>query len=460
MAGLRVRQLLEFPQGSDEHDTLINGVHLNLTTLRHFRYGYYSNQTLSNSSKCYVIFDEHRPHLSANGTWTNATSCYDPLLKVGKRGSLGVAFAALYGLSIVFTLVNLKKHGKLHIAATKRFSPVGRRWQWYWMLALAACGCISGFMAVDVDRSYVLGMAIMLQCFFFYLMVPIMLAVVWEGVRHWGAWQERQIYDADNYAFDTNDTREKQEFYLPLVFYAVTFLNFFLVIPRSWTPFQKQRSPDQADAVARPAATDSRFKAGAVVAFLSLVVILYSQCHSIYRYTAKPRNELTRFCFYPLAAPFKFTLCFALVLVRLVYGAVAAWSWHYSPARQHVGPGALYGLGYAPPLLVIAVLNVWGFLQRNEDRLLLRQRDQIALHMDGELGIDRRAAKPVWWQRMRPDYHPGFGHDANGRLRTLIANAGAGTAGAPAHRDASEAGVEVTNIEMDKIDGRQERRAS
>ncbi|KAI5288128.1 hypothetical protein KEM54_005449, partial [Ascosphaera aggregata] len=426
MSRLSLRELLEFPDGSDRYDTIVNGVHLNLTTLHHFNYSLYSNHTISNGSKCYLAFDDYKPYIFENGTWLNATSCYDPILHVGRRGSVGMAFAALFAISIVFTLVNLKKHGALYLAVSKRFSPVGRRWQWYWMLALAACGCISGFMSVDVDRNYVQGMAIMLQSFFYYLMVPIMLAVVWESVRHWGAWQERQIYDADKCAFDVNDTREKQEFYLPLVFYLFTLMNFFLIVPRSWTAMQKQRSPDQTEAIAKPAATDARFKSAAIFTFLSLITIIYSLCHSIYRYKTHPRNSLMKYCFYPIAAPFKFILCIILVLVRLVYGLISAWNWRYSPVRQDTDTGILYGLGYAPALLIIIILNLWGFLEKNEDKLLIRQREQIALHLDNVLGIDRRSAKPAWWQRMRPDYHPGFGHDANGKLRTLVTQIGGG----------------------------------
>ena len=52
---------------------------------------------------------------------------------------------------------------------------------------MAACAIIGGVSAVDVDRDYLQSVAIILQTFFFYLMVPGILAVVWEGVRHWYA---------------------------------------------------------------------------------------------------------------------------------------------------------------------------------------------------------------------------------------------------------------------------------
>ncbi|KAI5307056.1 hypothetical protein KEM56_005234 [Ascosphaera pollenicola] len=450
MSRLKVRDLLDFPTGADEYDTVINGEHLNLTTLRHFEYTLYSNDTISNGSKCYLTIGEYKPFIFENGTWVNATSCYDPIYPVGTRGRVGVIFASLFAISIMFTLVNLKKHGTLHLAVSKRFAPVSRRWQWYWMLALAAFGCISGFMSIDVDRNYCQSMAIMLQCFFFYLMVPIMLAIVWEGVRHWrlirGSWQERQICDADNYAFDSHTTRERQEFFLPLIFYLFTLMNFLLTAPRSWTHLEKQRSPDQTEAEAKPAATDIRFKAASIFSFLSFITILYGLGHSIYRYTTHPRNKLMKFCFYPIAVPFKYTLCLALLLIRLIYGVISVWNWRLSPAKYDGDPAILYGLGYTPALLIIIILNIWGYFEENEEKLLIQQREQIDLQMDNELGIDRRAAKPVWWKRMRPDYHPGFGHDANGKLRTLVMHVGGG---APTQKTIQR-DVEMTNIEITK----------
>lgn len=50
---------------------------------------------------------------------------------------------------------------------------------------MATCSIIGGISAIDVDRDYLQSVAIIVQVFFFYLMVPGILAVVWEGVRHW-----------------------------------------------------------------------------------------------------------------------------------------------------------------------------------------------------------------------------------------------------------------------------------
>lgn len=50
---------------------------------------------------------------------------------------------------------------------------------------MAACGMISGLTGIDVDRDYVLSLPIILQSFFNFLLIPGLLAVVWEAVRHW-----------------------------------------------------------------------------------------------------------------------------------------------------------------------------------------------------------------------------------------------------------------------------------
>lgn len=185
MSLLNLRDLLAWPSGANSSDTVINGVHFNLSSLEFWNYTYYSNNTLSNGSNCYLIFDQYQPVYYSNGSWVNATSCYVPIYGVGRRGKTGIAFGVTFAASIVFTLVNLSKHGKQWLREDRRFRIIGRRWQWYWMLFTAACAIISCITSLDVDRDYLQQIAIILQSFFFFLMVPGTLAAVWEGVRHW-----------------------------------------------------------------------------------------------------------------------------------------------------------------------------------------------------------------------------------------------------------------------------------
>ena len=170
----------------ENNTTLINGVSYNTTTLNYWNYTVYSNGTLSNGSNCFLAFDAYKPILaSPNGTFINATSCYTPTNPIGPRGITGLAFGSLFALSILFSTINLRKHGRAYLPREKKWKPVGRRWPWYWNILLAACGLLSCFTAVDVDRDYVVNLPIILQSFFLTLMIPVLLACGWEAVRSW-----------------------------------------------------------------------------------------------------------------------------------------------------------------------------------------------------------------------------------------------------------------------------------
>lgn len=188
MGLINMRDLLSFPNNPDNAtDTLIKGVHFNKTALDYWNYTLYrGNDTISNRSNCYIINDRYQPdYFYTNGSFVNATSCYVPIYGIKARGAIGIGFAALFAASIMLTLLNLKKHGQLFLREDKRFRVIGRRWQWYWMCFVAACGIISCLTGVDVDRAYVQDIAIVLQSFFYCLMLPGTLAMVWEAVRHW-----------------------------------------------------------------------------------------------------------------------------------------------------------------------------------------------------------------------------------------------------------------------------------
>lgn len=185
MGLINIRELLQFPAGDNSTDTVINGVHFNRTALDFYNYTLYSNNTISNDSKCYLIFDGFKPIMWSNGSWISETKCNVPYYGINTRGKLSIAFIVAYSLMVFMTLMNLRKHGKRYLKEDKRFRIIGRRWQWYWMLFVAACGMISCVTGIDVDRNYVQHLPIMLQSFFFALMLPGALAMVWESVRHW-----------------------------------------------------------------------------------------------------------------------------------------------------------------------------------------------------------------------------------------------------------------------------------
>jgi hypothetical protein len=209
----------DFPPGDNSSDTLISGVHFNLTTLNYWKFTYYSNGTISNGSSCFLAFEPYTPQLLSNGTFLNATSCYSPINPMHTRAKVGLFFACFFALSIMFTMINLRKHGKLFLPREKPFHAIGRRWQWCWMLVVAAFGIISAFTGVDVDRYYVSEIPTVLTNFFWFLMLPTTMCVVWESVKHWGRWQERQLADPDPFTLRQDHRRNKVEFWIPLVFY-------------------------------------------------------------------------------------------------------------------------------------------------------------------------------------------------------------------------------------------------
>ena len=238
VAAIQARDVIPFPGGLNDSDTNIEGIHLNLTALKHFNYTLYDNHTVSNGSKCYLTFDPYRPaYLFGNGSFTNATKCYTAVNPIRERGFTGIGFACIFGLCLVLILTVLAKHGKIYLARERRFYPIGRRWQWYWGCFVCATALIGLFVNVDVDRYYIQELPITVTVFFWYLMCMGTVAITWEAVRHWCSWQERQYIDPNPFVYSEDDRRAKIEFYLPLWFYAWVWLVSSLICPSFASPF-------------------------------------------------------------------------------------------------------------------------------------------------------------------------------------------------------------------------------
>ncbi|KIY02725.1 uncharacterized protein Z520_01190 [Fonsecaea multimorphosa CBS 102226] len=374
--------------------TLITGVALNETALQFWHYTLYHNGTLSNGSHCFLAFGVHKPIVFANGTFTNTTSCYSPINPIGARGITGLVFGSLFALTILFSTINLRKHGRAYLPRERGWKPVGRRWPWYWTLIVAACGILGSFTAVDVDRDYIINTPMILQSFFLTLMVPVLLACVWEAVRSWSSFNHRQFQEAQSYTFSADTFHDRATFYLPLLFYAFDCLVFFMLIPRSWSFAQRQRSPAQALESARPAALDARFKAASILATACLGLV-------VFRLGYGSRTHKTKI-------PVTLLLTIIAVALRTAYGLVGSWVWELSPYRRDLSVGLLYGLGYAPALFVLVFLNIHGYINENEDKLLIAQRASRG----EELGEGSAAAMqqsrqhhsrrpPSWWFRSR-----------------------------------------------------------
>jgi hypothetical protein len=217
-----------------------------------------------------------------------------------------------------------------------------------------------------------------------------------------GSWQERQIVDADQFAFRQDDRRAKVEFWLPLLFYLFAWLNFFMTIPRSWTPIEKQRSIQQQETIAKPAGTDIRFKVGAILAAIALGVICVSLHHSLKHYKPRGRGIFGAFNAFCVHCPTKIFLALIVLGIRIAYGLVMAWKWDLSIFKYDGEPGWPYGLGYAPVLLIIIIFNIAGFVEENEDKRILAQRRARGIVADRELGLTK---KPHWWSWGRTELH-------------------------------------------------------
>lgn len=398
MSLLSARDIIPFPPGDNSSDTFLGGVHLNLTTLEHWNYTLFSNNTLSNGSWCLLAWQPWTADLVLdNGTFVNQTWCWSPVNPIGTRAGVGIGFAVLYGIAIVLTLVALNRHGRLYLPVTKRFYPIGRRWQWYWALFTSAAAIISLLTVMDVDRYYLPELPIILTSFFWFLMQMGCMAIAWEAVRHWGSWMERQFIDPDPFSLRDDDRRSKVEFWLPLVFYLFLWLNFFMIIPRNWTGIQHQRYPQQIIDEAIPAATDTRFKVAGFFLVVCWGLTLFSLRHSIKHYRPRNRGIINRFIGFVQFTPLRFKMLLPLAAVVPAYQELVAWHFEYSPLNVKGMNAAIYAGGYAPTLLIIYVQIVFGLINQNEDKELKRQRLVRGQQLDQDMGIVR---KPGWWRRI------------------------------------------------------------
>lgn len=393
---------MSWPVGDNDTDTKFGNFHLNLTLLEHWNYTLYSNNTISNGTKCYLTFGKYPPAalLYPNGTFINSTSCYSAIDPVGIRGGVGIAFAVMYAISLLFICVNLTKHGKRYLPATKRFYPLGRRWQWYWGLFVCGAAVIGLFTGVDVDRFYLPEIPIVLNNFFWYLMQMGAMALVWEAVRHWGSWMERQFIDPNPFVLQQTDKRGMFEFWLPLFFYFWLWINFFLVIPRNWGNIEKQRDPDQTRLIAQPSATDVRFKMATFCLLICWFTIGTSMWHSIRHYEPRNRGMFNRAIGFLGYMPFRFVLLLPLALAVVAYQGLCAWEFWLSPQKVDTNVIAMYVGGYVPTLLILWIQIISGFLRPNEDKNLIQQRRERGDAADRELGI---VNKPAWWRRVNGD---------------------------------------------------------
>lgn len=402
---LDARDVVSWPGGDNSSDTIIAGIHFNLTALEHWNYTLYSNNTLSNGSNgnCLLTFSPYEPtFVFGNGTFLNYTSCYSPVNPIGTRGIVSIILAALYGVALMLVLANLTKHGRMYLPTEKRFRPVGRRWQWYWMIAMCVTGFISLIVNIDVDRYYLPQIPIVITAFFWMLLNLTTAACVWEAVRHWGSWMERQYIDPDPFALSMDDRRAQFEFWVPLVFYLFWWLDFFLVVPRNWGDLELQRTPEQTRVRAEPNATDNRFKAAVFMLLMCWLLIVNHLRHSIKHYRERNRGIINRTVGVIKFTPYRFMFIIPISLFVVAFQGLSAWKFQYSVMDVNANYVSMFVGGYVPALLIMIVQIAAGFVNPNEDKELIRQRRMRGSAADRELGI---VQKPAWWRRVNGTVH-------------------------------------------------------
>lgn len=211
-------------------------------------------------------------------------------------------------------------------------------------------------------------------------------------------------------------------------------------IPRSWTYIQFQRSPWQQTHYAEPVATDSRFKAASILSVIAWIVTIVSLHHSLHHYRPKPESggmiaRINSFCAY---CPTKLFLALIILAIRLAYAIASAWVWDISLMKYDVHPGWPYGLGYGTTVLLLILFNVFGYIDANEDTVIIEQRRQRGQSADAELGITK---KPSWWRKAQGDLHL----TSEQRLRALA------TEGPGAGRQPRDQSLPSANVELDDM---------
>lgn len=173
--------------------------------------------------------------------------------------------------------------------------------------------------------------------------------------------------------------------------------NFFMNIPRNWGGFDAQSSNQLIDIIAKPLATDIRFKVGGFLAFAAWLIICWSLQHAVHYYKPKNRGVFNSFIGFFRFAPLRFLITIPLLLVIIGYTVASSFLWEINPGNQIVNGGWLYGLGYTPAILILFINEISGYIRPNEDRELLRKRIVRGQAVDAEIGY-KHVRKPWWWR--------------------------------------------------------------
>lgn len=186
-----------------------------------------------------------------------------------------------------------------------------------------------------------------------------------------------------------------------------------MIIPRPWTHITDQGGIEQQMSVAAPHATDGRFKAGGIFLAIAWFVIWYGVRHDLFYYRGHKKSPISFLTLLVRDFPLQYTLSLIVMGIFIGYSAASAFIFDISVTKYDVNVVWPFALGYGPCVLLLLILNVWGFINPNEDKELIRQRVRRGRETDAEVGITR---KPNWWSKLKGDHHL----DDLQRLRGLV----------------------------------------
>ena len=106
--------------------------------------------------------------------------------------------------------------------------------------------------------------------------------------------------------------------------------------------------------------------------------------------------------YYRSPIPWKIPTAIGLLFIRLIFNIACLFGpWSINPGNIFVHPGWLYGLGYAPVILVLVVMCIGGWGEPNEDLELISLRREKTFREEVELGHKRREETKVEARRRK-----------------------------------------------------------
>lgn len=161
--------------------------------------------------------------------------------------------------------------------------------------------------------------------------------------------------------------------------------------------------------VAKPVATDGRFKGGGIMLCISWIILVYCAHHNLYYYRLRthPADPMPKRSIIDVATvirhlPIRYTLALLVIPVYIAYTIAEAFVFDISVMKYDVAVVWPFALGYTPCVIVLFLFNIWGFIEPNEDKEIIRQRFERGQAADAEIGITK---KPSWWSKARGDSH-------------------------------------------------------